>query len=179
MSVEFLKVNHSFSDSRKLEMIMSRQFPAEEYMSLETQLALQDSGELELWALYFGNDLAGFTTLRTTEDMVYLFFLAFDDGYQGKGLGHETLKKIGEIYSDRAFTVDFEQLDETADNNAQRIRRRNFYLNCGFSETGWGLSYLGVTYEIFCMNKPFQIEQFKVMLDKLPVKDFSPKYFRF
>jgi len=178
MSLEFIKVNRSFTDSKLLDDIMKRQFPPEEYLSLNDQLALQDSGDIEIWALYDLMELVGFTTLRTTNDMTYLFFLAFDDSFQGKGYGKEALAKIRELYSDTSVTVDFELVDEKAKNNEQRIRRRNFYLKNGFSKTGWGLAYLGVEYEIFCMNQPFSIDSFKAMLNKLPIKGFNPHYFR-
>ena len=178
MGLEFFRVSHDFAEYEKLEGIIKRQFPPEEYMSLERLLVLQDKGDVEIWALYSSKELIGFTTLRTQSDMAYLFFLAFDDRYQGKGYGKEAVRKIGSLYSDRAVTVDFELVDENAVNNQQRIRRRNFYRKCGFAETGWGLEYLGVRYEIFCLNQSFQIKSFKSMLNKLPIKDFCPKYFK-
>lgn len=178
MSLEFIRVGHEFQDSKELDEIMMRQFPPEEYMPLDKQLELQDSGDVEIWALYDGENLVGFTTLMVTVKMAYLFFLAFDDAYQGKGYGSHVIRSIAGLYADRALTVDFELIDEKAENNAQRIKRRNFYLKNGFSETGWGLAYLGVQYEVFCMNKPFQIGCFQEMLNKLPIKNFSPRYFR-
>lgn len=178
MSLEFFPVSHDFEDYQELEGILKRQFPPEEYMSLGTLLGLQDKGDVEIWALYANKELAGFTALRIQGTMAYLFFLAFDDRYQGKGYGKEAVKKIGSLYSDKALTVDFELVDGSAANNEQRIRRRCFYLKCGFVETGWGLEYLGVRYEIFCRNGPFHIKSFKSMLNKLPIKDFCPKYFK-
>jgi 3-hexulose-6-phosphate synthase and related proteins len=178
MGLVFFRVNHNFADCKILEEIMKRQFPPEEYMSLDRLLALQDIGDVEIWALYANKDLIGFTALRTQGNMAYLFFLAFDDIYQGKGYGKEAVRKIRDLYSDKAVTVDFELVDENATNNEQRIRRRNFYLKCGFTETGWGLEYLGVRYEIFCMNRSFHINSFKSMLNELPIKDFCPKYFK-
>lgn len=155
MSLEFVRVNRSFSESERLNDMMKRQFPPEEYLSLDNQLALQDLGDIEIWALYDLTELAGFTTLRTTDEMAYLFFLSFDDAFQGKGYGKEAIAKIQELYADKAVTVDFELIDEKAENNEQRIRCRSFYLKNGFLETGWGLAYLVVEYEIFCMNQPF------------------------
>lgn len=71
--------------------MMIRQFPPEEYLSLEKQLELQDKGDVEIWALYADNELVGFATLRISDGMVYLFFLAFDDAFQGKGYGREAV----------------------------------------------------------------------------------------
>ncbi len=178
MSLEFLRVDRDFIDQKQIDRIMKQQFPPEEYMSIDKQFALQDRGDIEVWALYESKNLVGLMTLRTTREMAYLFFLAFDRQYQGKGYGKEAVRKIKELYPDKAITVDFELTEENAANKDQRQRRRNFYQKCCFSETSWGLSYLGVNYEIFCMNKPFQIASFKAMLDGLPIENFHPQYFQ-
>jgi len=65
MGLVFFRVNHNFADCKILEEIMKRQFPPEEYMSLDRLLALQDIGDVEIWALYANKDLIGFTALRT------------------------------------------------------------------------------------------------------------------
>lgn len=178
MSLELLKVDQASKRKKALDEIMRRQFPKEEYLSIDDQLALQKRGEVELWALLEGKTLLGLTTLRKKDEMVYLFFLALDTPYQGKGYGKETLRAIQRRYPDKAITVDFELADENAANHEQRQRRRAFYQKCGFSETGWGLSYLGVDYEIFCMNQPFRIQSFQAMLDPLPIPGFHPQYFQ-
>ena len=46
-------------------------------------------------------------------------------------------------YPQKKQVVDFEMLDETAENSRQREKRRNFYLRNGYKETGFFLSYLG------------------------------------
>lgn len=175
MSLVFKHVDYNFTDCKKIEGIMKRQFPPEEYMSLDRLLVLQDIGDVEIWALYIDTELIGMTALRIQSNMAYLFFLALDDIYQGKGYGKEAVRKISNLYSDRAVTVDFELVDENAANNEQRTRRRSFYLKCGFTETGWGLEYLGVRYEIFRMNNSFHINCFKAMLNQLSIKGFYPK----
>ena len=68
-------------------------------------------------------------------------------------------------------------LDDSANNSVQRERRRNFYLRNGYKETGFFLSYLGVDYEVFCMDDDFDQETFKAMMKTIQVKGFKPKYF--
>jgi Acetyltransferase (GNAT) family. len=177
MPLEFLRVDHASSDQKQIDRIMKEQFPSEEYLSIDEQLALQDQGEIEVWGLYEEKTLVGLTTLRTTSDVAYLFFLAFDHPYQGKGYGKEAMKEIQERYPEKLIAVDFELADQNAKNNEQRQRRKRFYAACGFTETGWGLSYLGVNYEIAAMNKPFDIARFKAMLNPLPIEGFHPRYF--
>ena len=177
MPLEFMRVDHAFADQKQIDRIMKEQFPSEEYLSIDEQLALQDQGEIEVWGLYEEKTLVGLTTLRIRSDMAYLFFLALDHPYQGKGYGKEAIRKIREHYPEKTITVDFELADQKANNNEQRQRRKHFYAACGFVETGWGLSYLGVNYEIASMNKPFDIARFQAMLNPLPIKGFNPRSF--
>ena len=80
-------------------------------------------------------------------------------------------------YPQKKQVVDFEILDETAENSRQREKRRNFYLRNGYKETGFFLSYLGVNYEVFCMDDDFDPEVFKAMMKTIRVEGFNPKYF--
>lgn len=93
MSLELIKENHSFTDSEMLNHIMKRQFPTEEYMSLGDQHALEDSGDIEIWALYDLTGVAGFTTLGTTDDMAYLFSLPLTRHFRERGLGKNRMPK--------------------------------------------------------------------------------------
>ena len=67
--------------------------------------------------------------------------------------------------------------DDTADSSRQRKKRREFYLRNGDKETGLFLSYLGVDYEVFCMDDDFEPEVFKAMMKTIQVKGFKQKYF--
>jgi len=178
MGLTLVKVDENFKELSFLENIMKNEFPKEEYMSINDQLELQNKGEVEIFSIFDDDQIVGMTTLRTVPYMAYLLFLAIDSKYQGKGYGTKTIQKLSEIYVDKSFVVDFELVDEKANNNAQRIRRRNFYLKCGFNETGYGLSYLGVDYEIFYKNLPFKMEEFVKILNKLTIKDFNPVMFK-
>ena len=67
--------------------------------------------------------------------------------------------------------------DEAASNNEQRIKRRKFYLKNGYKETGLFLSYLGVDYEVFCMDSDFEQQEFKDMMKEIRVEGFEPEFF--
>ena len=82
-----------------------------------------------------------------------------------------------EAYPEKKQVVDFEMLDEKTDNYEQRKKRRNFYLRNGYKETGLFLSYLGVAYEVFCMEDDFDVEEFKELMTTIQVEGFNPKYF--
>lgn len=176
--IEFIQVNNEFADMKSLDELNKTAFPPDEYLSIENQLELQKKGVFTVWAVYFNSDFAGFVSLRFYKEMVYLCFLAVEENLRSKGIGSMILKKIEEIYTDKQLAVDFELIDSDAENNSQRIKRKNFYLRNGFTETGWGTRYFGVSYEICSLNEYFDIELFKEMMLNADIPDFSPVYFR-
>ena len=44
-------------------------------------------------------------------------------------------------------------------------------------ETRLFLSYLGVDYEVFCMDDEFDVDEFKELMTTIQVEGFNPKYF--
>ncbi len=84
---------------------------------------------------------------------------------------------MDELYPDKQQVVDFEMIDESAPNNAQRITRKAFYMRNGYKETGKFISYLGVDYEILCNQENFDFDKFKRMMQTFRIEGFAPKYF--
>lgn len=119
----------------------------------------------------------GCMVVQTYKNMAYLFFLAIDSSCRSKGYGSYAIETLKETYPEKKQVVDFEMLDEKADNYEQRKKRRNFYLRNGYKETGLFLSYLGVDYEVFCMDNEFDEEEFKELMTTIQVEGFNPKYF--
>ena len=109
--------------------------------------------------------------------MAYLFFLAITAENRSKGYGSTILSLLSETYKTNQLTVDFEMVDENAPNYNQRVRRKTFYTKNGFKETGLFLTYFGVSYEVLCKNKDFNIKMFKDMLLALPIDGFNPVFF--
>ena len=128
-------------------------------------------------ALKDGETFVGFMTVMIYESLAYLFFLAIDPSCRSKGYGSRAIETLKAEYPGKKQVVDFEMLDETADNSRQREKRRSFYLRNGYKETGFFLSYLGVDYEVFCMDDDFEPEVFKAMMKTIRVEGFKPKYF--
>ena len=109
--------------------------------------------------------------------MAYLFFLAIHHVLRSKGYGSLSIKTLKSKYPKKKLVVDFEMLDDHADNSEQRKKRRNFYLQNGYKETGFFVSYMGVDYEVFCTDDDFDPDDFKEMMKTIQVDGFDPTYF--
>ena len=152
-------------------------FPPEEYLAPIELVRMSKANNFDFLLLTDDEQFVGFMVVQTHKNLAYLFFLAIDSSRRSKGYGSYAIKALKEAYPEKKQVVDFEMLDEKADNYEQRKKRRNFYLRNGYKETGLFLSYLGVDYEVFCMEDDFDVEEFKELMTTIQVEGFNPKYF--
>lgn len=64
------------------------------------------------------------------------------------------MARVGIRFRDSVLTIDFEKPDPDAENSAQRIRRKKFYLQNGFLETGCYQNMQGIDFEIVTSKLP-------------------------
>ena len=152
-------------------------FPPEEYLAPIELVRMSKANNFDFLLLTDDEQFVGFMVVQTHKNLAYLFFLAIDSSRRSKGYGSYAIEALKEAYPEKKQVVDFEMLDEKADNYEQRKKRRNFYLRNGYKETGLFLSYLGVDYEVFCMEDDFDVEEFKELMTTIQVEGFNPKYF--
>ncbi len=171
-----VKVTRDFADLEKLEVLAKEAFPPAEYLSPTKILDMQDKGEFELYGLYDGEDFVGFITTEVYDNMVYLYFLAIDSQARCKGYGSKALRLLGELYPGYQQVIDLELVDENAENNAQRIRRRGFYLRNGYKATGKAVRYFGMEFELLCNDECFDFRKFDKMIRRLHMEGFDPEF---
>jgi len=175
-----LNIEQATKESRfwnQVNLLAKEAFPPEEYLAPEQLLKMVEADNFDFWILSDGDAFAGFMVVQTHKNLAYLFFLAIDFTCRGKGYGSRAIETLRALYPAKIQVVDFEMLDESASNNIQRIKRRQFYLKNGYKETGLFLSYLGVNYEVFCISDHFDTQEFKDMMKEIRVEGFDPKYF--
>ena len=161
----------------EINNLAKESFPPEEYLAPIELVRMSKANNFDFLLLTDDEQFVGFMVVQTHRNLAYLFFLAIDSSCRSKGYGSYAIEALKEAYPEKKQVVDFEMLDEKADNYEQRKKRRNFYLRNGYKETGLFLSYLGVDYEVFCMDDDFDVEEFKVLMTTIQVEGFNPKYF--
>ena len=161
-----------------VNVLAKEAFPPEEYLAPSELVKMAEEDGFDFFALTDHDAFIGFMAVKTYREMAYLFFLAIAPAFRSKGYGSRAIETLRTEYPGKKQVVDFEMPDATADNSEQREKRRAFYLKNGYRETGFFLSYLGVDYEVFCMDEEFDPEIFKAMMKAIRVEGFEPKYFR-
>ncbi len=136
MNLELIKLDAENKDIEHFEKINNEAFPDYERMSFDKIFELASDTNTDVLGIYDGDLPIGFTVLLKNSECGYIYFLAIDSCTRSKGYGSEAIKKLIQMYSDIQIVLDFEEIDDKAENNAQRIRRKGFYLRNGFHETG-------------------------------------------
>lgn len=175
-----LNIEHIKSDSRfwtQINALAREAFPPEEYLAPEILAKMAEEDHFDFLALTENETFVGFMVVQTHKRLAYLFFLAIDPHFRSQGYGSRAIETLKGLYPEKKQVVDFEMIDETSANNQQRIKRKEFYLRNGYKETGLFLSYLGVDYEVMCMDADFCVDDFKELMQTIQVEGFSPRYF--
>lgn len=163
---------------QEINALAKEAFPPEEYLAPQKLIEMAQAENFDFLALTDDEEFVGFLAVQTHKSLAYLFFLAIHPTQRSKGYGGKAIALLRELYPQHTQVVDFEMLDEIAENAEQRKKRREFYLRNGYRETGLFLSYLGVEYEVMCMSEAFCEDDFKALMQTILVDNFHPKYFR-
>lgn len=175
LNIEHITENSHFWS--EVNALAKEAFPPQEYLAPSKLVEMAKADNFDFLALTDDNFFVGFMVVQTYQDLAYLFFLAIVPTCRSKGYGSRAIETLKAEYPNKKQVVDFEMLDNLAANYKQREKRREFYLRNGYKETGMFLTYLGVDYEVFCMDKDFEPEIFKEMMKTIQVNGFNPKYF--
>lgn len=175
LNTEHITKNNRFWE--EVNALAKEAFPPEEYLAPSKLVEMANADNFDFLALTDNGSFVGFMVVQTYQNLAYLFFLAIDSTCRSKGYGSRAIETLKAEYPYKKQVVDFEMLDNQANNYKQREKRREFYLRNGYKETGLFLTYLGVAYEVFCMDEDFEPEEFKAMMKNIQVSGFNPKYF--
>lgn len=177
MKLNTLEITKESRFWEQINSLAAEAFPPEEYLAPDKLVEMAKADNFDFWALTDGDAFVGFMVVQTHGNLAYLFFLAIAPSCRAKGYGSRAIETLRALYPDKQQVVDFEMPNETAPNHAQRMKRRQFYLKNGYRETGLFLSYLGVDYEVFCMDSDFEPQAFKNLMKEIQVEGFEPTYF--
>lgn len=176
----FKKIDRYSEDVPLLEKLNNQAFPENERIDIDDIFYFSEDDGREVIGIYCDNEFSGFIITMKFRKCVYICYFAVCPEKRSQGIGGQALQILKEYYPDCQIVVDFEALDENSSNNAQRIRRRNFYYRNGFFETGYYQFYMETEFEIACSEPDFNKENFESLISDIHTKvpDFNPKLYR-
>lgn len=178
--MNFKKLERNSADVPLLEKLNNQAFPENERIDIDDIFSFSESDGREVIGIYTDNEFSGFIVTMKFRKCVYICYLAICSEKRSKGIGGRSLKMLKEYYPDCQIVVDFEAPDEHSSNNAQRIRRRNFYYRNDFYETGYYQFYMETEFEIACNKPNFDKAEFERLIAEIhsKVPDFNPHLYR-
>ena len=168
MSIELRKINRDRKEKRKCKRLYLTAFPDNERAPfiLLSYKARRDS--VDFLSVYAGDKWLGFFYVVRDEDLAYIFYFAISETERGKGYGSAALQALKEYYFSYRLFLASETLDDAAPNSAERVKRKNFYLNNGFEDLKTKVQEGEVIYDILGVggevtNSEYQRLMFKWM----------------
>lgn len=167
MKLNLKKLFPDCNDRKYFEQINDEAFPPSEHMSMDEIFAFQADTNTDILGIYDNDTPVGFAVILKNDECGYVYFIAIDKKKRSKGYGKAAMEKIISDYPCLQIVLDFEEIDESAENNAQRIRRKNFYLQNGFHETGRYTLLSENRFEVVCSGEKLRENAFKDLLNIL------------
>lgn len=117
-------------------------------------------GLADWWGIYENDAWVGFFYVVSDARLAYVFYFAIAQASRGKGCGGRAIAALREKYRGRRVFLAAEALDRTADNFAERVRRKRFYLRSGMEELHTCVREGEVVYELLGTGGPVSGEEY-------------------
>lgn len=132
----------------RIYSLYRRAFPRSERKPFGIIMKMHRSGKSDVWRIVSGGRFAGFATTVNGGDLILLDYLAIETRRRGQGIGSEAMAQLQRIYAAKGFFVEIESTREAAPNQAQREKRKQFYLASGMEELGVEAQVFSVRMEL-------------------------------
>lgn len=173
--MELQRVSLYGKDYKLYKALQQKAFPKEEQYPFWILRLMALRKGIDYLAHYDKNLFCGISYTSSTDNMMYILYLAVNDENRSKGYGTRILNKLKEIGAGREITLNVEPLDETADNYIQRVRRMEFYNRNGFHDTGYRLLDVTGEYAILSTAYEFSSKEYKKAISKIGMNLYKPK----
>lgn len=148
-------------DWKKIKQLYKTAFPRYERKPLWIVRMKHRKGEADIWVIDQDGEFSGFAITVNELDMVLLDYFAISEDKRSSGLGGKALKLLQEKYANKRFFLEIECEDEGAENNAERVRRKEFYIRNGMSEIGVKTNVYTVDMELLGYNCRVSFEDYE------------------
>ena len=152
-------------DIKELRRLYDASFPDDERIPFDRVLSSLSQDRV-MKAYYDENDLVGLTVVFLCDDLAYLSYICVEENIRHKGYGSQIIEYIKEEYKDYRIVLDIEEIIKDSDNYIERVKRKEFYLNNGFKESGVFYYFYHVNYELLVWNGEIFKEDWQKIIEK-------------
>ena len=167
LDITFKELNRKSAEYKKVKALYISAFPVYERYPLFILNWWSKSKNAKFYNIYDGELWIGFNYLMMDNNILMLQYLAIDANIRSKGYGGKIIEKIKNMYSDKVIILGIEIPDEKSKNNEDRIKRKKFYLNNGFIESGYYIKQKPVPFELLIYGNYFSIDKLYKLYETL------------
>lgn len=178
MDLRVESVTRKSKEKQKIKEIYTSSFLKEDRMPFGLMLIMAKMKNTEFLSFHDKYTLCGFVYMATIENLTFVMFLAVDENIRSKGYGSRILDKIQSIHTDSKIIISIERCVEEAKDIEQRLKRKKFYANNGYKETGYLVELANKKQEILIKNGEFDEDEFSFFLKKYSNGTMKPKLWR-
>lgn len=157
-----LKVRKVKLKSKDVKAIYFDLFPPNGRLPFCMMVVMSKLWNTKFLSFYDNDKLCGFIYFAVQFKQVFLMFFAVDKELRSKGYGREILNELKKLYPMKKMIVTIEY--GNTDKTKEQERRKRFYLNNDFKETGYLIRMGGVEQEILVRNGQFSKVKFRAFL---------------
>lgn len=151
-------------NKKQLELISElyhEAFPASERKPFALIKRFMHRGLMDVLAIS-GDRFLGLAILFRHEHLVLLDYFAIMPDERSQGIGGEVLELIRKRYPDNRIVLEIEDGEDE-----EMLRRRQFYLRNGFTETGIRITLFGVPMALLIDGGELRYLQYRRLMKKL------------
>jgi len=172
-------VDRKNKDIKRIKTIYKTSFPKEERMPFWLMRIMAKITSTEFLSFHDNDTLCGFVYMATMDNLTFIMFLAVDENLRSYGYGSAILNEIQAMYKDNKIITYIDIIDETAEDNDQRLRRKKFYMANGYEETEYLVNSTNdIIQEIIIKNGEFEKGEFMQFFKKYSKGAMKPKIFK-
>ena len=144
----------------ELRKLYKKAFPKCEQKPLWLVWIVKQQRKADVWIAEKEGTFAGFAITMNGGDLVLLDYLAISESMRGAGVGTEVLKALQQQYQGKRLFLEIENVYEDADNLADRLRRKHFYLKNGMQEMKIMVNAFGAELELLTFSGQVSFEDY-------------------
>ncbi|MEG0854071.1 MAG: GNAT family N-acetyltransferase [Angelakisella sp.] len=175
MELRMEPVTRKSKEIRKIKAIYTSSFLKEDRMPFWLMLIMAKTSNTEFISFHDGDILCGFVYMATIKNLTFVMFFAVDESVRSKGYGSRILEETQLAHPHNKIIVSIERCTQDAKDIEQKLRRKRFYTNNGYTETGYLVELGNQKQEVLIKNGTFAEEEFISFFKRYSNGTIKPK----
>jgi len=145
----------------QLYILYRMSFPRAERKPFSIILRAHRRGMTDIWCIQEGTNFLGFAATMNSPKLIMLDYLVISKKHRGQGIGTIAMKALIQRYCDRELILEIESPYEPGPDQANRQKRKQFYLNCGMEPLNIMADVFGIKMELLGKNCQMDFDRYR------------------